>query len=160
MLLISDANIFIDMEEAELTDTLFQLPDEFAVPDILYEEELSEQHSDLLDKGLHIKSMSGNIVMEAYNLRQKYNKPGQNDLNALAALAKSEGCPLLTGNGDLRKAAKAEKINVMGTLWIIQRMFEERLLTKQQAAEAYEKMREGRRRLPWQIVEKQLNEFN
>jgi hypothetical protein len=51
-LLISDANILIDIEEGQLISQLFQLPYQFCVPDILFAEELEEQHSDLLHKGL------------------------------------------------------------------------------------------------------------
>lgn len=35
-LLISDANILIDLEEGELLNELFQLPYQFKVPDILF----------------------------------------------------------------------------------------------------------------------------
>ncbi len=40
LLLISDANILIDMEAGELMGKLFQLPIQFAIPDILYWEEI------------------------------------------------------------------------------------------------------------------------
>ncbi len=159
MLLISDANILIDMIEGELIEEMFKLPEDYAVPDILYEEELIEQHSDLVEKGLQIMEMNEVTVIEVFKLRQKYRRPGQNDLNTLA-LAKMEQLPLLTGDGDLRNAAKAENVDLEGTLWLVKRMVEEQLITKQKATEAYEKMREGNRRLPWHLVEKQLNEFN
>ena len=40
LLLISDANILIDMEAGQLMERLFQLPMQFAMPDILYWEEI------------------------------------------------------------------------------------------------------------------------
>ena len=39
-LLISDANIFIDFEEAGLLEALFRLPETIGVPDLLFEDEL------------------------------------------------------------------------------------------------------------------------
>src|SRR3972149_5500331 len=48
LLLISDANILIDMEDGNLIPVIFQLPYEIAVPDILFELELRERHSHLL----------------------------------------------------------------------------------------------------------------
>ena len=39
--IISDANILIDFECADLTPRLFQLDIELAVPDLLYHDELS-----------------------------------------------------------------------------------------------------------------------
>lgn len=47
LLLISDANILIDMEDGNLIPVIFQLPYEIAVPDILFELELRERHSHL-----------------------------------------------------------------------------------------------------------------
>jgi hypothetical protein len=39
-LLISDANILIDMEAGALMETLFRLPMQFGIPDLLYYEEI------------------------------------------------------------------------------------------------------------------------
>ena len=39
--LISDANVLIDMEVGGLIELMFKLPFEFQTPDILFEEELA-----------------------------------------------------------------------------------------------------------------------
>jgi hypothetical protein len=39
-LLISDANLLIDLEAGALMETLFQLPMQFGIPDLLYYEEI------------------------------------------------------------------------------------------------------------------------
>lgn len=158
MLLISDANIFIDMVEGGLIDEMFSLPEEFAVPDILFEEELVAQHAELIESGLKVLEMDGETVAEAIRLRQKYNKPSQNDLNALT-LAKKLECPLLTGDKDLRTAAKTEQHEVKGTLWLVQRLVEEALITVQQAEQSYKNMREANRRLPWDLVDQQIKDL-
>jgi len=41
-LLISDANILIDMEEGQLLELMFQLPFEFRIPDLLFYDELED----------------------------------------------------------------------------------------------------------------------
>ena len=51
-LLISDANIFIDMEESGVIQQMFELPETFAVPDVLFIEELIEHHPELPQYGL------------------------------------------------------------------------------------------------------------
>ena len=51
LLLISDANILIDIEFGGLVAPLFSLEYQFAVPDILFYEELDEQHRYLLGMG-------------------------------------------------------------------------------------------------------------
>ena len=49
MLMISDANVLIDLEEGELIEQLFRLPYKIYCPDTLFYEELEEQHYSLLD---------------------------------------------------------------------------------------------------------------
>ena len=51
-LLISDANILIDMEEGQLLTIVFKLPFEFVIPDLLFFDELEELHSHWLDYGV------------------------------------------------------------------------------------------------------------
>lgn len=77
-LLISDANILIDVEVAGLTEVLFGLDHTFAVPDILYAEELAARHGRLIALGLEVMepvpelscggSASGNPIVQGDNL--------------------------------------------------------------------------------------------
>ena len=57
-LLISDANIFIDMEVGGLIERMFDLDYQFAVPDVLFAEELAGHHGYLLDLGLQTRQLS------------------------------------------------------------------------------------------------------
>jgi len=59
MLLVSDANIFMDFEAAELTVQLFELPHEIVVPDTLYREELDARHPHLRALGLQVRTLTG-----------------------------------------------------------------------------------------------------
>lgn len=52
LLLISDANILIDMEAGELMETFFSLPLQFAMPDIIYMEEVEPGSPGLEAQGL------------------------------------------------------------------------------------------------------------
>ena len=97
-LLISDANILIDMIVGGLLDDIFRLDYEFGLPDVLFEYELRENHADLPDKGLHVMALESEAVEETGSLYQRHRHSGVsvNDCMALA-LAKQEDCPLLTG---------------------------------------------------------------
>jgi len=57
-LLISDANILIDLEEGKLLELIFKLPYHFSTPDMLFYDELAEQHAHLLALGLNLRSLS------------------------------------------------------------------------------------------------------
>lgn len=153
-LLISDANVIIDMEIGGLIEQMFRLDYEFAVPDVLYEEEIKDHHPDLPALGLKQMELQPATVEYAVKLGGKYAKPSRNDLMALA-LARQEQCPLVTGDQALREAGKAEGAEVVGTIWLIGEMLQARIITKNDALTAYNKMKRSDRRLPWAKVEKQ-----
>ena len=104
-LLISDANILIDMEVGGLVERLFRLEYRFAVPDVLFHDELASRHGYLPGLGLLLLELTPKGVQYAVELIQRYRplRTSRYDLLA-AALAKQEACPLLTGDKDLRLA--------------------------------------------------------
>ena len=159
-LVISDANIIIDMNTGGLLRLMFRFDATFAVPDVLFEEELRTDHPELLRLGLKLLEMREDTVGYAARLVEKYRSLGAstNDLLALA-LAQQEKCPLLTGDGRLRTAGQTEGIEVHGTLWLIEQLVKARTITIRQAEAGYAKMREAGRRLPWGDVDQQLREF-
>jgi len=154
-LIISDANVLIDMEVGQLLIDMFQLPERFGVPDILFVEELEENHPELPEYGLEVLVLREEAVKDVYELGQRYQRPSQMDLFALA-LARQENCPLLTGDKHLREAAERESVDVCGTLWLIERMTDEKFISIDEARQAYDKMKRADRRLPWQQVGHQL----
>lgn len=155
LLLISDANILIDMDTGGLLASMFSMEYRFAVPDVLYVEELEAQHNGLLELGLQSVTLQDHLVAEVAALSQRYRRPGRNDLFALA-LAASEACPLLTGDKDLRVAAETEQIEVRGTIWLVTEMVRKRKISTQVARAAYQRMRDSGRRLPWDEAEHML----
>ena len=158
LLLISDANILIDIEDGNLTPVIFRLPYEIAVPDILFELELRERHSHLLKAGLKVKSLTAESVKKTEFLTQQYPRPSMMDHSALA-LALQERCPLLTGDKDLRIAAKKEGVEVHGTIWIIEELMNQKIIQQSQAKGSFDAMRVKGSRLPWGDVEKLLSRW-
>ena len=157
-LLISDANILIDMEEGELLEAMFSLPYQFATPDILFAEELEEVHAHLPSLGLELKEVSPDSMMYAMQLTSTYTKASRNDCFALA-LAKQEQCPLLTGDMALRVAAEKEATIVKGTIWLVSQLVIHQQINAEQARVAYRQMQANGRRLPWRIAEEALVEL-
>ncbi len=156
-LLISDTNILIDLEEGELMEELFQLPYEFAVPDILFAEELEAQHGHLLDMGLSQGELTPATLQYAVGLIQRSVGVSRNDCFALA-LARQKQCPLLTGDQQLRNVADREGVVVMGTLWVVKQLVRHEIITKEEAKASYSRMRENGRRLPWDLALKSLKD--
>lgn len=155
-LIVTDANIFIDLAAGDLLDAMFRLPQvEFHVPDVLYVEELAERHGLLPGLGLKIISQPAEAVAEVEHLRGRYRRASVNDLFALV-LAKRLHCGLLSGDRALREAAGREGIEVRGTLWLIEKLVHARLLNVDRAEAAYAAMRRDGSRLPWVEVSVQL----
>ena len=146
------------MEEGGLLDVIFKLPYEFATPDILFEEELEDEHAHLPSLGLQLKEVSADSMMHAMKLTEKYTKASRHDCFALA-LAKQEECPLLTGDMALRKAAEKEAAIVKGTIWLVDQLVIHEMITMTEARQAYESMKQNGRRLPWEQAERALIEI-
>jgi predicted nucleic acid-binding protein len=157
-LLVSDANILIDMEEGNIMEELFKLPYDIAVSDILYADELEEQHSHLLQMGLSQAGLRSVSVQYAIDLITRARGPSRCDCLSLA-LAKQEGCTLLSGDKDLRELAKEEGVNVKGTLWIVESLVEHNFITIEKAGQAYDKMKANGRRLPWDLAKQGLKKY-
>ena len=156
LLLISDANILIDIEAAELLKTLFKLPYQFAIPDILYVEEIEPGTPSLEQLGLTVLEVQPEFVSYALSLVAFYGrKPSHNDYLALA-LAKQQGAALLTGDHNLKQVAQKESVPVMGTIWLLVAMVDHGLLGVKQALEALKRMKGRNRRLPWAEAEQLL----
>lgn len=157
-LLISDANILIDIEIGRLTPAIFHLPYEVTVPDILFESELREQHSHLIAAGLKVKSLTPEFVKKMEFLRKQYPKPSMVDHSVLA-LAMQEKCLLLTGDKDLRTAAEKESVEVHGTLWVIEQLVSQKIIQLHEARGSFDAMKVGGSRLPWPYAEELLNKW-
>ncbi len=155
-LLISDANILIDMDDSGLLSSLFKLPYEFVTPDVLFEEELKENHPNLLELGLQVKAIKSDFIAYAFSLKSSHGIVSVHDCLALS-LAKQEACPLLTGDRRLRKLADKEAVVVKGTLWVVEQMIIHEVITLDEAKAAYQKMQEAGSRLPFDEAIKRLD---
>jgi len=160
-LLISDANIIIDIIAGELVEAMFSLHYEFATPDILYVEELKEQHSEIIDAGLNLYELSPKSINATYAYLELSNgsNVSANDCMALV-LAQQEQCDLLTGDSRLRQLAITQGVNVRGTLWLVESMLIDGLISADNARSAYQKMISDGSRLPVKEIKKQLDKFD
>jgi len=143
------------MEVSNLTQKMFELPYQFAVPDILYYDELEEEHENLIEYGLIMKTLSSESISYVDETLYKYHKIGFYDKLALAT-AKQESCLLVTGDGALRKAGQKEAVVIFGTVWLIDELISHSIISLDEAKEAYALMKISGRRLPWKIIEERL----
>ncbi len=137
---------------------MFQLPYEFSILDILFEEELEQQHIHLLGFGLKIGELYSETMKYVESIIPLNIKASRNDCFALA-LAKQENCPLLTGDKSLKIAAENEDVEVKGTIWLVVELIKQEILNIDQARNAFLLMKNSGRRLPWNIAESELQKL-
>jgi len=155
LVLISDANVLIDLEVGGIIERIFRLDATIAVPDVLYHEELEVRHPHLVTLGLQLRTLNDAALRQVAGWAVSYRKPSRNDLMAFA-LAIQESGVLLTGDRDLRAAIEKElaaltgaAIEHHGTFWLVERMLAEGVITDAEAKSAIQSMKQGKRRLPW-----------
>ena len=125
--LVSDSSILIEFSKRELLDKMFQLEFEFAVPDLLFHEELIDlgaySRRDLLGLGLRVESLDTEGVEVA--IAYQSERPALSLVDSFAlALACHQGWNLLTEDRTMRSVADSKGIAHMDALWVIDNMLE------------------------------------
>ncbi len=154
LVLITDANVWIDLHVGGVLAEVVRLDFDLVLPDVVHAEmeavrsEVYAKLNLLLDLA-HIRLVTTGPegVQLAEKLANTYREAHTPDLFALAT-AIVEQAVLVTGDKALRQAAETEKAEVHGTLWLLERMVEQAVLTRQGAHDALSQMIQAGRRLP------------
>ncbi len=127
-IIVSDTSVLIDLERGRFLDPCFNLPFEFAVPDLLYRRELADYGgAALIARGLRVEELSSAEVAIAQNVRTVRPRLSLPDAFAYS-LASGRKWGLLSGDGELRALAQAEQIPLYGVLWVTDQMFDARVV--------------------------------
>ena len=142
--LVSDSSILIEFSKRELLDKMFQLEFEFAVPDLLFHEELIDlgaySRRDLLGLGLRVGSLDAEGVEVA--IAYQSERPALSLVDSFAlALAERQGWHLLTEDRTMRSVAQSKGIAHRDALWVIDSMLGAGILSAPQVVAVLEAMR-------------------
>jgi predicted nucleic acid-binding protein len=146
-LLVTDTNIWIDLENGKILADIFRLPYQFFTTDFSVQEFIHPGWDVLRTLGLQTHGLEPESVLELAQLRLTYHQLSAVDLAALL-LAKMLGACLVTGDRHLYELAIAQGLPVHGVLWILDEMVNHQVLTAIQAATALRKMLDQGARLP------------
>ena len=140
--LVSDSSVLMEFSKRDLLDRMFELRFQFAVPDLLFNEELIDlgryDRQDLVRLGLRVEALDpeGVATAIAYQSRRRALS-----LVNCFALAHHQGYTLLTEDRRMRSFAVEEGIQHHDLLWIIDQMHRAAILTTSQVVAALEAMR-------------------
>lgn len=160
MICVTDANVWIDLHNADLLDAAFKLEVTWVTPDIVLHGEVGSVDSDLLvDLGLEVRSLSGTELNRIMDLNAQHPSPSPTDLSTLVVARKDDGI-VVTGDGPLRRACDAEGIDVHGVLWVLDRLVEREVVAPSRAAAGLRSMVEQGSRLPERAVNRRLRQWD
>ena len=146
--LVSDSSVLIEFSKRDLLDKMFELEFQFAVPDLLFHEELIDlgaySRQDLLGFGLRVESLDSESVVMAIAYQSK--RPALSLVDSFAlALANHHGWYLLTEDRTMRSLARSEGISHLDALWVIDQMLTAAILSQGEVVTALEAMRDDPR---------------
>lgn len=130
---------------------------------LIYYETLREEIIDppelineLTSLGIEATEITIEEFLHAEKFGSKYKALSKYDKIALA-IAKERCIPLLTGDFALRKAAKAEGVEVLGTIGILDQLYDGKYIKKSEYKKCLENLRDAQsRRLPVEEINSRL----
>ena len=159
MVCVTDANIWIDIHNADLLDAVFALLFTWRTPDIIVRDEvLTVDRSLLVELGLDVRTLSGEELNRIAELNGRYPNPSPKDLAVLVVADADDGI-VVTGDGPLRAAAEAEGQTVHGVLWMLDQLVADDIITDARALAALNAMIDQGSRLPAGPVQKRRRKW-
>ena len=160
----SDTNVWVDFAIIDRLALPFKLPyvylmDEEAISnELLQPEGLGERLTEL---GLQAVELTTEEYFLAEELNQKYRRPSAYDCIALA-IAKCRGIVLLTGDGALRKAAIQEGVEVIGSIKILDLLYETDQIDVSEylfCLKEFKRLNGGKIRLPLGALQERIDKY-
>lgn len=144
---VIDANVIIDLHNGGILKDITNLPIDFVTPDIVLAEHRNGSPDEVLRSGIRAEELSGKLVRQVTELAPRNRKLSTPDLFAFV-LARHHGCVLITGDGRLRTLAEQQATECHGTLWVMDLMVEQGILSPASADTALEAILMKNARLP------------
>ena len=147
LVLITDTNIWIDLDHGGLLEFVFHLPYQICAADFARVEIRSVDVAVLERQGLIFQELDKELVAELFQLRQRKTTIAIADLAAFL-LARVQSAVLVTGDRNLVRLAADEGIKVHGLLWLMDEMVQLEILLPRHAADSLAEILNHGARLP------------
>ena len=154
-LLVTDTNIWIDLDNGGILIKVFRLPYKLVSPDIAIKELIRPTWRSLQKMGLEFVELQPRLVLELSQLLGIYPYLSTIDL-ASYLLARELNGVLLTGDRHLQQLATLNGVSTHGSIWVLDEMIRLEILTPKTAGEALRRIIEQGARLPAEECKKRL----
>jgi hypothetical protein len=133
-LIVSDTSCLIDLHKTSLLEALIRLPYEIGIPDVLFEELVSFNLTEiaLIERHFRKLSLPGEGVMRVQTIAQQHPVLSLNDCFAFVVAERITTSILLTGDRRLRELATSHQIEAHGVLWAMDEMHQAGVATATQ----------------------------
>jgi rRNA-processing protein FCF1 len=162
-LFITDTNVFFDLMNIEALPEFFGLDFEicttdFVVSEILRLEQAEQIQNFIRSKQLTVFSFSSDEIDEVVNLKTKRMLRRIADKSVLWKALQLK-CQLLTGDKSLRSEAEENGLEVHGSIWVVMKIVDAKLLSAEKGIELYEKLKIVNDSLPKEEIEKLIKKI-
>ncbi|HAQ20070.1 MAG TPA: hypothetical protein DCR40_12700 [Prolixibacteraceae bacterium] len=157
-LIITDTNVFFDVISIGAMPEFFMLDFEICTTDFVIKEILESNQKEQIEsfvraKRLIVFKLTANEVEEIQNFVTRRFFKGITDKTVLWKSHQLK-CPLLTGDKKLRNEAEDLKIEVHGSIWVINKLIEKEIITKAKGTELLEQLKLINASLPHDEIDK------
>jgi len=161
---ITDVSVFFDLHTLQILPEFFGLnwniqTTDFVFNEILQADQVRDFDPFVRSKKLNIISIS---VEEEKSIRAMELTRRNRSFPDKTVLwkAREEKCTLLTCDKVLREEARHHKIEVHGSIWVIDQLVKSNLIDKQKAVALLNKLMSINSRLPMEEIKKQIEQYN
>jgi len=164
-IVVSDANIFIDLCDIGLIEDFFTLPWSIHTTDLVLKEVKNPDHVTKLNsiqKKLTVKDYKPMELLSLVRFQKEIHKTCNLSIQDCSILlyCESNGFQLLTGDKVLRTKATARQVQVRGILYIFDELVNNGIISKQNAVIKLDLLKSKNPRLPQKEIERRLSLWN
>lgn len=163
-IIVNDASVLFDLIDIDLFDKFFMLDHEFHLTDMV-KGEFDSNYLNKIDayvkKGsLIVNSFDENALEAIWALKETHTKTLSLPDCSCIYLAIQISAMLLTGDKPLRKTANKKNIECHGTLWVLEQLIKQAIITECDAKKKLESLMDINKRLPKNECEKLLKNWD